>query len=175
MARRVIPYAKHHVTTDDEKAVMSVLMSDFLTCGPKVAEFERAFAEKCGAKYCVAVSSGTAALHLAYLAYGVGPGIKVSVPAVSFVATANAALYCGGEVSFRDFHAISEDHVNVWVWVTLGGMKAPTVITEDYTSRVVLDACHGPYNLPEGYDAACFSLHAIKHIAAGEGKGGMDI
>ena len=167
-----IEYAKHHVTPDDEKAVLAVLRSDFLTCGPKVAEFERAFAEKCGAEYCVAVSSGTAALHLAYLACGVGPKKKVLTSPVSFVATANAALYCGAKVKFYDWPSEGVCPKRPWfpfdvvVPVSLGG--DPRYATVPHAA-VILDTCHGPFYLPSDTEAACFSFHPCKHIAAGEG------
>ena len=168
----MIPYAKHDVTMDDMSAVMDVLESDHLTQGPKVQEFEEAFAEKCGAKYAVAVSSGTAALHLAMLACG-NESWTYFIPAISFVATANAALYTGAEVKFVDTDpttglidptGLPKNSGSV-VRVSLGGQPAPT----KGHWPAVADSCHGPFALPEGVTAACFSLHPSKHVAAGEG------
>ena len=158
---------------------MDVLDSDYLTCGPRVEEFEEAFAAVCNAKHAVAVSSGTAALHLAYLAVGIGPGHRVLIPPISFVATANAALYTGAEVEFAPEEVSVADHerwlegegdVPFHVFVTLGGDPYPNNVGFQWSpERAILDACHGPFELPGGYAAACFSLHPAKHIAAGEG------
>ena len=92
-----IPYSKQTITQSDTKMLMRVLQSDWLTTGPMVDQFERSVALYVGAKYAVAVANGTAALHLACLAAEVGPGDEVIVPAYSFVASANCALYCGGK------------------------------------------------------------------------------
>lgn len=100
--KNIIPYGKHHVTKDDIKAVVEVLKSDFLTQGPKVQEFEKKFAEYVGSKYAVAVSNGTAALHLCNLALNVTKGTKVISSPLSFVATSNSVLYCGGDIEFCD-------------------------------------------------------------------------
>ncbi len=87
---------------DDERAILEVLRSDWLTQGPAVDQFEEALAEAVGARYAVCLSSGTAALHLAYLAAGTGPDDVVATSPITFVATANAALYCGARVEFVD-------------------------------------------------------------------------
>jgi len=97
-----IPYSRHHITDEDVKAVIETLHSDFLTQGPKIREFEEKFAQYVGAKYAVAVSSGTAALHLSALALGVKPGQKVITSPITFAASANCVHYCGGEVIFCD-------------------------------------------------------------------------
>lgn len=97
-----IPYGRQFITEEDIQAVVDVLRSDYLTQGPKIAEFEEAFAEYVGSKYAVAVSNGTAALHLCNLALGVKPGDKVITSPITFAATANSVLYCGGEVVFAD-------------------------------------------------------------------------
>jgi UDP-4-amino-4,6-dideoxy-N-acetyl-beta-L-altrosamine transaminase len=97
-----IPYGRQHITDEDIRAVTDVLKSDYLTQGPKIAEFEAAFAEYIGCKYAVAVSNGTAALHLSTLALDVKPGDKVITTPITFVATANCLRYCGGEVVFSD-------------------------------------------------------------------------
>ncbi|MDA8658136.1 UDP-4-amino-4,6-dideoxy-N-acetyl-beta-L-altrosamine transaminase [Flavobacteriaceae bacterium] len=97
-----IPYGKQEIIDEDIKAVVDVLKSDFLTQGPKVEEFEKKFAAYIGSKYAVAVSNGTAALHLAALSLGVKKGSKVITSPISFVATANCIEYCGGEITFCD-------------------------------------------------------------------------
>src|SRR5438552_9424659 len=98
----VIPYGRHHIDDDDVAAVVRVLRSDFLTQGPAVGEFELALCRRLGAAHAVVVNSGTAALHVGMLALGIGPGDLVIVPPITFVASANAALYCGAEVAFVD-------------------------------------------------------------------------
>jgi len=97
-----IPYGRQNINQDDIDAVAEVLKSDFLTQGPKVEEFEKKFAEYIGAKYAVAVANGTAALHLCALALDVSKGDKVITTPITFVASANCVLYCGGEISFTD-------------------------------------------------------------------------
>lgn len=98
----VLPYGRQLVEEDDIAAVVNVLKGNFLTTGPTVADFERAFAEQVGARYALACSSGTAALHLAAMALGLEPGSAVVVPTMTFLATANAARYVGAEVVFAD-------------------------------------------------------------------------
>lgn len=98
----IIPYGKHHITESDIRAMVEVFNSDTLTQGPKIAEFEDAFAKYVGSKYAVAVSNGTAALHLSTMALGVRPGQKVISTPITFVASLNCIRYCGGEVVFSD-------------------------------------------------------------------------
>ena len=98
----MIPYGKHHIDEDDIQAVVDVLRSGLLTQGPAVESFERAITDYVGAKYAVAVSSGTAALHLAALAADVGPGTTLITTPITFVASANAGLYAGSRVAFAD-------------------------------------------------------------------------
>src|SRR5688572_10419331 len=97
-----IPYGRQQITSEDIEAVIETLQSDFLTQGPKVSEFEQAFAEYIGADYAVAVSNGTAALHLCALALGVTTGTRVITTPITFVASANCIKYAGGEVYFAD-------------------------------------------------------------------------
>jgi UDP-4-amino-4,6-dideoxy-N-acetyl-beta-L-altrosamine transaminase len=97
-----IPYGRQHITTEDINAVVEVLQSDWLTQGPKIAEFEQAFANYIGAKYAAAVANGTAALHLCTLSLGVKTGDKVITTPITFAATANCVRYAGGEVVFAD-------------------------------------------------------------------------
>ena len=98
----MISYGKQSINQDDIDAVVDVLRSDFLTQGPRVAEFENDLANYCGSQYAKTVSNGTAALHLAYLAIGLKQGDIVWTTPNTFVATANAALYCGATVDFID-------------------------------------------------------------------------
>ena len=97
-----IPYGRQHITEEDLEAVRETLLSDYLTQGPKVLEFEERFAEYVGAKYAIALSNGTAALHLCALSLGVEPGQKVITTPITFAASANCVRYCGGEVVFGD-------------------------------------------------------------------------
>ncbi|GAB2781069.1 UDP-4-amino-4,6-dideoxy-N-acetyl-beta-L-altrosamine transaminase [Hymenobacter luteus] len=99
---RPIAYGRQHITPEDVQAVTETLYSDYLTQGPKVAEFEQKFAAYVGAKYAVAVANGTAALHLCALALGVQPGQRVITTSITFSASANCVRYCGGEVHFAD-------------------------------------------------------------------------
>src|SRR5262245_5715954 len=105
-----IPYGKQWIDDEDIEAVVAALRSDYLTTGPQVAAFEEAFAAVCGARYAVAVTNGTAALHLACLAAGVGPGSEAITTPITFVATANAPLYCGSHPVFAD---VCSDTINL--------------------------------------------------------------
>lgn len=104
---KVIRYGSQEITEQDIKAVIDVLQSDWLTQGPKVKEFEERFAEYIGAKYAVAVSNGTAALHISNLALGCKAGTRVITTPITFVASANATKFCGGEVYFVDIDPIT--------------------------------------------------------------------
>ena len=97
-----IPYAQQNISNEDIQEVVKVLKSDFLTQGPAVQNFEFAVKRYCGASHGVAVNSATSALHIACLALGVGIGDYVWTSPITFVATANAALYCGAKVDFVD-------------------------------------------------------------------------
>lgn len=99
---RIIPYGKHYVSFSDIIAVVKVLKSNFLTQGPIVEQFENSFAKYIGSKYAVALSNGTAALHLSALAMDIKPGDKVITSPITFAASANCVKYCGGEVVFSD-------------------------------------------------------------------------
>lgn len=98
----MIPYGRQDITQADIDSVVDVLKSDFLTQGPKVPAFEQAIADYCGVAHGVAVNSATSALHIACLALGVGPGDVVWTTPITFVASANCALYCGADVDFVD-------------------------------------------------------------------------
>ena len=97
-----IPYGKQHITEEDIKAVTDTLTSEFLTQGPKIAEFEKAFAQYIGSKYAVAVSNGTAALHLCTMALDINEKTNVITSPITFAASANCVRYCGGNVFFAD-------------------------------------------------------------------------
>jgi len=99
-----IPYGKHEISDEDINAVIEVLRSDYLTQGPKVGEFETAFASYVNARYAVAVVNGTTALHLACLAIDIKKGDRVLTTPMTFAATANCVLYCGGEIQFVDIN-----------------------------------------------------------------------
>src|SRR5690242_13389861 len=110
MPESFIPYGRQVIDDDDVAAVAEVLRGDWLPTGPTVDRFESAFAAFAGASYAVAVSNGTAALHLAALAAGIGPGDEVIVPALTFAASANCVRYTGGTVVFAD---VLDDTMNV--------------------------------------------------------------
>ncbi|EJN09809.1 UDP-4-amino-4,6-dideoxy-N-acetyl-beta-L-altrosamine transaminase [Herbaspirillum sp. YR522] len=195
----VIPYGRQHISQDDIDAVTEVLRSDYLTQGPAVPAFEQAIAEHCGARHAVAVCNATAALHIACLALGVGPGDLVWTTAVTFVASANCALYCGAEVDFVDIDArtynIDVDALaakleqaaqsgrlpKVVIPVHLCGqscdMAAIHALGQRYGFRIIEDASHaigGKYRgEPIGNcrysDIAVFSFHPVKIITTAEG------
>ncbi len=98
----MIPYGKQFIDDEDIQAVVDVLRSEWLTTGPTIEQFEKTFADSVGAKYAVAVNSGTAALHAAMFAIGTGPGDEVIVPAMTFAATANCVVFQGGTPVFAD-------------------------------------------------------------------------
>lgn len=157
-----LSYARHTITKADAESVIRLLGSGApLTQGPMVEAFEAALCALTGAPYAVVVNSGTAALHLAYgLVFE--PGQRITMPAVSFVATANAALYCGLRPAFLDVSPrtglVMED---CDVGVELGGQ--PTV-----HRHTVVDACHSLRYVPEAL-VTILSFHPAKHICCGEG------
>ncbi|WP_225035920.1 UDP-4-amino-4,6-dideoxy-N-acetyl-beta-L-altrosamine transaminase [Winogradskyella sp. SM1960] len=102
MSNQTIPYGRQHIDQEDIDAVVKTLTADFLTQGPKVAEFESNFANYVGAKYAVAVSNATAGLHIAVMALGLKPGERVITTPITFAASANCVKYCDGEVWFAD-------------------------------------------------------------------------
>lgn len=107
MSNSIIPYGKHFITNEDIDAVIEALKSDYLTQGPYIKEFEDNFAKYVGSKYAVAVSNGTAALHLCTLALGVKNGDKVITSPITFAASANCVRYCDGEVVFSDIDQLT--------------------------------------------------------------------
>jgi len=187
----MIPYGRQTIDEDDIKAVVEVLRSDWLTTGPRVAEFERAVADYVGAKYAVAVSSGTAALHCAMYAIGIGPGVEDIVPPITFAATANCVVYQGGTPVFADvdLNTLLLDPAKVEEKIT---KKTRAIIGVDYAGqpcdwdrlreiadryklRLVADGCHALGAKYKGRkvgslaDMTIFSFHPVKHITTGEG------
>ena len=195
----MIPYGRQHITQADIEAVVAVLQSDFLTQGPKVPAFERAVADKVGAKHAVAANSGTSALHVACLALGLGPGDILWTSPITFVASANCALYCGARVDFVDIdphtytlcHNALEEKLEqakkehrlpkILVPVHLCGqpcnMKAIFDLSQKYGFKIIEDACHAlggeykgsPIGNCQYSDITVFSFHPVKIITTGEG------
>jgi perosamine synthetase len=186
-----LPYGRQWIDEDDVRAVVEVLRGDWLTTGPKVAEFERRFAEVAGARDAVAVNSGTAALHCAMAALDVGPGDEVIVPAMTFAATANAVVYRGGTPVFADVDpdTLLIDPADVARKMT---PRTKAVVAVDYAGQpcdydalrgltagrgvaLAADACHALGGTHRGRpvgslaDVSAFSFHPVKHIATGEG------
>lgn len=184
-------YGKQSVDEDDIKAVEEVLRSDYLTCGPKIGEMEQALADYTGAKYAVAVSNGTAALHCACIAAGIGPGDEVITTPITFAASANCALYCGARPVFADINpeTYNIDPTSIRKHIT---EKTKAIVAVDFTGQVVeyeaIRAICDEYNLVFIEDAAhslgtkyngkqvgsladmtTFSFHPVKTITGGEG------
>ncbi len=187
----VLPYGRQSVDEDDIAAVVEVLRSDWLTTGPKVEEFERAFAAFTGAKHAVAIANGTAALHAAMAALEIGPGDEVIVPAITFVATANCVLYQGGKPIFADVEADTllidpadverkiTPRTKAVIAVDFAGQpcnyEALRAIAQRHGLALVADACHALGGSAQGRpvgslaDLSTFSLHPVKPITSGEG------
>jgi perosamine synthetase len=188
---QTLPYGRQSVDEDDIAAVVEVLRSDWLTTGPKVAEFEQAFAHLTGVREAVAVSNGTAALHAAMYAIGIGPGDEVLVPVMTFAASANCVVYQGGTPVFVDVDpdTLLIDPGQAQAKIT---SRTKAIIVVDYAGQpcdydrlraiadrhglwLVADACHalgGSYKgRPVGSlaDLSTFSLHPVKPITTGEG------
>jgi perosamine synthetase len=189
MAR--LPYARHWIDDDDVAEVVAVLRSDWLTTGPAVEVFERAVAQVAGGEYGVAVANGTAALHLAAAAAGVGIGDEVIVPCLTFAATANAAVYQGAVPVFVDVdpetllvdpaaaeRAITQ-RTRAIIAVDFAGQPcdydALTGLARRHGLALVADAAHSlgarDHGRPVGSLAplTTFSFHPVKHITTGEG------
>ncbi|WP_448514344.1 UDP-4-amino-4,6-dideoxy-N-acetyl-beta-L-altrosamine transaminase [Parathermosynechococcus lividus] len=194
-----IPYGRHDITPADIEAVIAVLKSDWLTQGPQINAFETALAQYCGAKYAVAVSSATAALHLACLAAGLGCGDTLWTSPITFVASANCGLYCGAKVDFVDIDphtynlsvsaleqklAIAAQRgtlPKVLIPVHLAGQScemAPiAALAQRYGITVIEDASHGiggqyqgnPIGNCQYSTMTVFSFHPVKIMTTGEG------
>jgi perosamine synthetase len=188
---QMLPYARQTVDEEDIQSVLQVLRSDWLTTGPNVAKFERQFADKVGAQDAIAVSSGTAALHSAVFAAGIGAGDEVIVPAMTFVASANCVRYQGGTVVFADIRpdtlALDPDRVEAAITP-----RTRAIVTVDYTGQpsdleelnqiaerhqltLIEDAAHALGATYHGGTIgslahfSTFSFHPVKHITTGEG------
>ena len=186
-----IPYGRQEIDDDDIAEVVAALRSQWLTTGPRVAEFERAFAANAGALHGVAVNSGTAALHCAVHAVGVAAGDEVIVPALTFAASANSVIYEGAKPVFTDVEAdtLLIDPEQVEALIT---PRTKAIIAVDYAGqpadydklralcsrnglRLIADACHSPGATYKGRstgtlaDISCFSFHPVKHITTCEG------
>ena len=187
----MIPYGRQCIDEDDINAVVKVLRSDWLTTGPKVAEFENAVAGYVGTKYAVAVSSGTAALHCAMYALDIGPGDEVIVSPMTFAATANCIVFQGGKPVFVDIdpETLLIDPSKIEEKIS---DKTKAIITVDYAGqpcdydriwtiakrhglKLVADGCHALGADYKGKkvgslaDLTAFSFHPVKHITTGEG------
>lgn len=187
----VIPYTRHDLDDADVAAVAAVLRGDWLTQGPAIAEFERKVAERVGARHVIAVANGTAALHLACLAAGIGPGDTVVTSPITFAASGNCALYCGAEVRFADIRpdTYCMDPARLEAALT---PATKAVIPVDFTGQpcdmdeimaiatargltVIEDAAHSLGATYKGRKVGqlahmtTFSFHPAKHVAMGEG------
>ncbi len=190
---RSISYGRQSIDKNDIKAVIAALKSDWITQGPKVKEFESALCDYTGAKYAVAVSSGTAALHIAALASGIKEGDEVITSPITFIASANCVLYCSGKPVFAD---IESDTVNIdpakiekkitkrtkaIIPVHFAGHPANLNeicrIAKKYKLLLIEDAAHALGATYKGSkigsckysDMAIFSFHPVKSITTGEG------
>ncbi len=159
-----IPYGRQYITEEDIAIVVETLKSDFLTQGPRIKQFEDAFAEYCNCKYAVMVSNGTAALHLAAMALGIKPGDKIITTPITFVASANGFRYCGADITFcdidprtylLDLNKLEEllatspkGTYKAVVPVDFAGypidVERLRVIADKYGLAIVEDACHAP-------------------------------
>lgn len=195
LVNKTIPITRVQFDDAEEQAVLEVLRSGWIVQGPKVAEFERLFADFVGCDYAVATSSCTTALHLALLTKGIGPGDKVIVPALTYIATANAVEYVGAEPNFVD---IDPNHftidcdavrsfldseraigVRAIIPVSIFGLCAnmPEIraLSDEYGLAIIEDAACGMGAYRNGHhagteaDLAVFSLHPRKAITTGEG------
>jgi UDP-4-amino-4,6-dideoxy-N-acetyl-beta-L-altrosamine transaminase len=195
VSSRPLPYGRHLIDDDDVTAVCEVLRGGALTTGPAVAAFEDALCQATGARYAVACANGTAALHLATLALGLGPGDRVVVPAITFLASANAVRYVGAEVVFADVDPATglmgpqqlasalqgAGGARAAIPVHLNGqcveMAALQATAEAHAVTLVEDACHAIGTRHAGARVgdcqssamAAFSFHPVKTIAMGEG------
>lgn len=162
--RKKIPYGRQNITEEDIQAVASTLTNDFITTGPKVAEFEEAFAKYVGSQYAVAVANGTAALHLCAMALNVKPGTKVITTPITFAASSNCILYCGGEVDFVDIdpdtllmdihklraklEAAPPGTYSGMVPVDFTGLPVDMLafkrLADEHNLWIIEDACHAP-------------------------------
>jgi len=186
-----IGYGRQYIDEADIAAVVETLQSPALTCGPKITELEKRLCEVTGAKYAVVVSNGTAALHIAAMAAGIGPGDEVIVSPITFAASANCVLYCGGTPVFADINPRTynidpasirtkiTDKTKAIVAVDFTGQAVELdeirAICKEYNLILIEDAAHSigtKYNgQPVGSvaDMTTFSFHPVKTVTSGEG------
>lgn len=184
-------YGRQWIDEDDVNAVSEVLRSDYITCGPKVSEMERVLTEYTGANYAVAVSNGTAALHCACMAAGIGPGDEVITTPITFAASANCVLYCGARPVFADIDSETynidpesirkciTDRTKAIIAVDFTGQavkqKEIRAICDAYGLVFIEDAAHAVGTRYDGKqvgsiaDMTCFSFHPVKTVTGGEG------
>lgn len=164
----MIRISRHVITPEDRRMVNAALDGD-IARGKLIRDFEEAFAKEVGAKYAVAVSSGTTALYLACRAAGIGPGHVVGIPAITFCATANAPLMCGAKVRYLDDAALHD--VQTGIPVCYSGHLSGLPDSVNGMVCPVIDACHALGALfPLNADGMrCYSLHPAKQITCGEG------
>lgn len=187
----MIPYGRQTIEDDDIDAVIEVLKSDYLTTGPKIAEFEKSVADYVGAKYAVAISNGTSALHAACFAAGIGPGDEVITTPITFAASSNCVLYCGGTPVFADIDPKTynvdpddirkkiTDKTKAIIAVHLAGqpcdMDEIHKIAKENNLIVIEDGAHALGSVYKGKkvgslsDMTTFSFHPVKPITTGEG------
>lgn len=187
----MIPYGRQTIEEDDIQAVVSVLKSDYLTTGPKIAEFEKIVADYVGAKYAVAISNGTSALHAACFAAGIQPGDEVITTPLTFAASSNCVLYCGGtpvfaDVDLKTYNIDPEDirrkitdKTKAIIAVHLAGqpcdMDEIHKIAKEHDLLVIEDGAHALGSVYKGKkvgtlsDMTTFSFHPVKPITTGEG------
>ena len=181
----MIPYGRQLVDDDDVAAVVAVLRGDWLTQGPHVSEFEDRLSQITGARYAVAFSSGTAALHGAAHAAGLGPGDLVATSPLSFAASANCARYVGADVVFVDIDPSTlnldltqiPSEADALVAVHYAGLpvdlaslaRRPRVVIEDAAHAIGASTPDGPVGNCAHSDLCCFSFHPVKTVTTGEG------
>jgi len=194
---KFLPYGRQSIAEEDLAAVAEVLRSDFLTCGPKVEEFERRLAARVGARHAVVVNSATSALHLAMRVAGVGPGMRVLTSPNTFLASANCAAFVGATPDFVDIDPVSynldpgllergwPEDARAVVAVDYAGQPCdlPTIAATARAQGAVVieDACHGlggafhhqgrvwPLGGHPWADMTIFSFHPVKTLTTGEG------
>lgn len=186
-----LSYGRQFIDDEDIQAVIDTLKSDYLTCGPRTSQLEQKLCDITGAKYCVAVSNGTAALHIAALAAGIGPGDEVITTPITFAASANCALYCGARPVFADINpnTYNIDPASIRAHIT---PRTRAVVAVDFTGQAVeldeiraicrehhltliedaahsIGTCYNGQPIGSIADMTTFSFHPVKTVTAGEG------
>ena len=197
--KKIIPYGRQNISSDDIKSVVEVLKSDYLTQGPEVINFENSFSKYTRSKYSVAVNSATSALHISCMALGLSKNDIVWTSPISFVASSNCAVYCGARVDFVDIdqktYNISVDKLSKKLEIAKKENKLPKIVipvhlsgqscdmkeiynlSKKYKFKIIEDASHAigakfkdkPVGNCKYSDIAVFSLHPVKIITSGEG------